>query len=85
MNGLINLVVVALKAGITGKIKNDILKDVFGQGFDSGYGKIEQYILESNKELEQLLEDKNLQKLDIPENRMKFVRAEVTNLITNYK
>lgn len=80
MNTLISLVVAALKAAVSGTIKNEIISALAEQGIKISSDKFKEYTEKTQKEVNVVLSDENLNKMNISENYTEYVRAEIKEL-----
>lgn len=80
MNTLISLVVVALKAAVSGTIKNEIISALTEQGIKISSEKFIEYTEKTQKEVNVVLSDGNLNKMNISEDHTEYVRAEIKEL-----
>lgn len=81
MNILIGFAVVALKVGVSGVIENEFAQAFANQGINMGSDKLSQYLEKSQRELSQILTDKNLRKMNVPEEHIAYVREEIKELL----
>ena len=80
MNTLISIVVAALKAAVSGTIKNEIISALAEQGIKISLDKFIEYTEKTQKEVIMVLSDGNLNKMNISENHTEYVRAEIKEL-----
>ena len=81
MNILIGFAVAALKAGVSGIVENGIVQALVDQGINIGSDKIKQYLEKAQKELSQVLTDKSLREMDVPEDQTAYIRNEIKELL----
>ena len=81
MDILIGFAVAALKAGVSGVVGNEIVQALADQGIDIGSDKLSQYLEKSQKELSQVLSDKSLMKMNVPEDYIDYIKEEIKGLL----
>ena len=81
MDILIGFAVAALKAGVSGVVGNEIVQALADQGIDIGSDKLSQYLEKAQKELSQVLSDKSLMKMNVPEDYIDYVKEEIKGLL----
>ena len=80
MDILIGFAVAALKAGVSGVVGNEIVQALADQGIDIGSYKFSQYLEKAQKELSQVLSDKSLTKMNVPEGHIDYIKEEIKGL-----
>lgn len=81
MDILIGFAVAALKAGVSGVVGNEIVQALADQGIDIGSDKLSQYLEKAQKELSQVLSDKSLMKMNVPEDYIDYIKEEIKGLL----
>ena len=81
MDILIGFAVAALKAGVSGVVGNEIVQALADQGIDIGSDKLSQYLEKAQKELSQVLSDKSLMKINVPEDYIDYIKEEIKGLL----
>lgn len=81
MDILIGFAVAALKAGVSGVVGNEIVQALVDQGSDIGLDKLSQYLEKAQKELSQVLSDKSLMKMNVPEDYIDYIKEEIKGLL----
>lgn len=81
MDILIGFAVAALKAGVSGVVGNEIVQALADQGIDIGSDRLSQYLEKAQKELSQVLSDKSLMKMNVPEDYMDYIKEEIKGLL----
>ena len=81
MDILIGFAVAALKAGVSGVVGNEIVQALADQGIDISSEKLSQYLEKAQKELSQVLSDKSLIKMNVPEDYMDYIKEEIKGLL----
>lgn len=77
----IGFAVAALKAGVSGVVGNEIVQALADQGIDIGSDKLSQYLEKVKKGLGQILTDKSLREMDVPEDQTAYIRNEIKELL----
>ena len=77
----IGLAVAALKAGVSGAVGNGIVQALADQGIDLGSDKLSRYLEKVKKGLGQILTDKSLREMDVPEDQTAYIRNEIKELL----
>ncbi len=80
MDILIGFAVAALKAGVSGAVGNEFGQALANQGINIGSEKLGQYLEKSQQELSQILTDKSLRKMNVPESYIAYVKEEIKEL-----
>lgn len=81
MSILIGFAVAALKAGVSGAVENEVFKDLGIYALERGSDKLGQYLKEAQEELSAVLNDKNLEKMNVPKDQVAYIKAEIKELI----
>lgn len=81
MDILMGFAVAALKAGVSGVVGNEIVQALADQGIDIGSDKLSQYLEKAQKELSQVLSDKSLMKMNVPEDYIDYFKEEIKGLL----
>lgn len=81
MDILMGFAVAALKAGVSGVVGNEIVQALADQGIDIGSDKLSQYLEKAQKELSQVLSDKSLMKMNVPEDHIDYIKEEIKGLL----
>lgn len=81
MDVLIGFAVAALKAGVSGVVGNEFGQALANQGINIGSEKLGQYLKKSQQELSQILTDKSLRKMNVPEGYIVYVQEEIKGLL----
>ncbi len=71
----------ALKAGMSGTIKNEIIAALVEQGIETGSDKFKEYLENMQEELNTVLTDKNLIEMNVSKNHTEYVREEIKKLL----
>ena len=77
----IGFAVAALKAGVSGAVRNGIVQALADQGINIGSDKLRRYLEKSQKELSQVLTDKSLLDMKVPKEYIAYVKEEIKELI----
>ena len=77
----IGFAVAALKAGVSGAVGNEFGQALANQGIKIGSEKLGQYLEKAQKELSQVLSDKSLMKMNVPEGCIDYVKEEIKGLL----
>ena len=83
MNGLMGLTVAAIKASVSDNISNEILKCIVQQGISFEMEAIKKYLVDVQKELNEILTDRNLMIMNLPKDKIHYIRDEIKNLLLN--
>lgn len=81
MNILSGFAVSALKAGVSGAVRNEIVQALADQGIDIGSDELSQYLEKAQKELSQVLPDKSLKEMKVPEDYIDYIKEEIKGLL----
>ena len=84
MDVLIGFAVAALKAGVSGVVGNEFGQALANQGINIGSEKLGQYLKKSQQELSQILTDKSLRKMNVPEGYIVYVQEEIKGLLRSF-
>ena len=77
----IGFAVAALKAGVSGAVRNGIVQALADQGINIGSDKLRRYLEKSQEELSQVLTDKSLLEMNVPKEYIAYVKAEIKGLL----
>ena len=77
----IGFAVAALKAGVSGAVGNEFGQALANQGIKICSEKLSQYLEKAQKELSQILSDKSLMKMNVPEDYIDYVKEEIKGLL----
>lgn len=81
MSILIGFAVAALKAGVLGRVENEIFKDLGIYALEQGSDKLGQYLKKAQEELSAVLNDRNLEKMNVPKDQTAYIKVEIKELI----
>lgn len=80
MDVLIRFAVAALKVGVSGVVEDEFVQALANQGINIGSEKLDQYRKKCQQELSQILTDKSLRKMNVPEGYIVYVKEEIEEL-----
>lgn len=80
MDVLIRFAVAALKVGVSGVVGDEFVQALVNQGITIGSEKLDQYREKCQQELSQILTDKSLRKMNVPEGYIVYVKEEIEEL-----